>query len=335
VGAAMACNAANMLIRRGHYEQCAAVLADLLDGRTVQGQALHLHIERAELRLRMGDPAGARESLTAAAPLRDTDEPAVIAALATASAELLAQEGDRDGCLRTVEEGLRRLAGTQDQRFRTELLLIGLRNEADRAGPVPGRRDPGATARLDRLAAELDALSPEDDDDLDLTAHHRAARCELGRARGTATAEDWAEVAELWRTDERPREEAYCLFRQAEVLADDRKRDRAASAATAARELADRLGAAPLVAEVDALLARTRLALTPTPRTSPEERPYGLTEREAEVLELLGTGATNRQIARRLFISERTVGVHVSRVLHKLQVTNRAQAAALAVKVAR
>ena len=50
------------------------------------------------------------------------------------------------------------------------------------------------------------------------------------------------------------------------------------------------------------------------------------------MLALLGTGATNRQIARNLFISERTVGVHVSRVLHKLQVTNRAQAAAVAVE---
>ena len=76
-------------------------------------------------------------------------------------------------------------------------------------------------------------------------------------------------------------------------------------------------------------------AAAPPPRLPVEDRPYGLTERELEILAELGTGATNRQIARKLFISERTVGVHVSRVLHKLQVTNRAQAAALAVKVTR
>jgi DNA-binding NarL/FixJ family response regulator len=91
----------------------------------------------------------------------------------------------------------------------------------------------------------------------------------------------------------------------------------------------------PVLAEIDALIARTRLSPAPAPRAPVEERPYGLTEREYEVLALLGTGATNRQIARRLFISERTVGVHVSRVLHKLQVTNRAQAAAVAARVAR
>jgi DNA-binding NarL/FixJ family response regulator len=86
---------------------------------------------------------------------------------------------------------------------------------------------------------------------------------------------------------------------------------------------------------VEELIARTRLSPAPAPRTPVDSRPYGLTEREFEILALLGTGATNRQIARKLFISDRTVGVHVSRVLHKLQVTNRAQAAALAARVAR
>jgi DNA-binding CsgD family transcriptional regulator len=335
VGAALACNAANLLIRRGHYERCAAVLADLLDGRTVQGQGLHLHIERAELQLRMGDPAGARASLAAAAPLHEADEPAVVAALAAATAELLAQEGDRDGCLRTVEDGLARLAGTQDRRFRTELLVIGLRNEAERPGPLPARPGSDAAARLDRLAAALDGLAPAEDDDVDHAAHHRTARNELARARGLATAEDWSDAVVLWRTAARPREEAYCLLRAAECHVDAKRRDKAVAAASEARGIAERLGAAPIVGEVDALLARTRLSVAPAPRTPADDRPYGLTEREYEVLALLGTGATNREIARKLFISDRTVGVHVSRVLHKLQVTNRAQAAAVAVRVAR
>jgi len=335
VGAALACNAVNTLVRRGQYDRCAAVLADLLDGKIVQGQGLHLHIERAELHLRRGEPAAARLSLEAAAPLRQADEPAVVAALATATAELLLQEGDHEGCRRVVDEALERLAGTEDRRFRTELLVIALRNEADLLGPVPGRADPAAVRRREGLAAALEELTPGADDDIDLVAHHRTARNELARARGEATADDWAEAVRSWRTALRPREEAYCLFREAECHADVRRRDKAAAAATAARVIAERLGAAPLVAEVDALLGRTRLSPTPAPRTPAEDRPYGLTEREYEVLALLGTGATNRQIARNLFISERTVGVHVSRVLHKLRVTNRAQAAAFAVKVAR
>ena len=334
VGAALACNAVNMLIRRGHYAKCEEVLAGLLDGRVVQGQGLHLHLERAELQLRMGNPAGARASLEAAAPLRDVDEPAVVAALATATAELLAQEGDRDGCYRTVDQALRRLAGTQDSLFRAELVLIGLRNEADRAGPQ-ARRDPAAATRVDRLAAELDRLTADEHDDPSQTALLRTARNELARVRGCSTPEDWAEAVRSWQVADLPREEAYSLLRQTECHVAARQRDKAAAAAASARSLAVRIGAAPIVADVDALLARTRLSTAPAPREPSEDRPYGLTEREYEVLQHLGTGATNRQIARELFISERTVGVHVSRVLHKLQVTNRAQAAAIAVRVAR
>ena len=335
VGAALACNAANMLTRRGDYARCAEVLAELLDGRVLQGQALHLHLERAELLLRMGDVPGARAAVEAAEPLAEVDEPTVLAAVASATAELLAREGDRDGCYRTVDAALRRLAATQDRVFRTELLVIALRNEADRGPAKPaGAGQRALVERLDRLVAELDELAPKAADDVSAAAFHRTARAEHDRALGRATDDDWAEAAGLWRSAQSPRDEAYCLLRQAECQAAQKQRTRAAATATAAREIAARIGAVPVVADVDALLARTRLSLAPPPR-EPVERPYGLTDREHEVLDLLGSGATNRQIARSLFISERTVGVHVSRVLHKLQVTNRTQAAALASRVSR
>jgi len=56
--------------------------------------------------------------------------------------------------------------------------------------------------------------------------------------------------------------------------------------------------------------------------------PGGLSRRELEVLELLASGKTNREIAGRLFISERTVEGHVEHILNKLGLANRAQAAA-------
>ncbi|MET1000739.1 MAG: LuxR C-terminal-related transcriptional regulator, partial [Acidimicrobiia bacterium] len=55
-----------------------------------------------------------------------------------------------------------------------------------------------------------------------------------------------------------------------------------------------------------------------------------LTAREREVLDLVAAGATNRQIAARLFISPKTASVHVSRILTKLGVADRAEAAVLA-----
>jgi DNA-binding NarL/FixJ family response regulator len=54
-----------------------------------------------------------------------------------------------------------------------------------------------------------------------------------------------------------------------------------------------------------------------------------LTAREVEVLAGVAEGLTNREIARRLFISERTVGVHVSHILDKLQVRSRVQASGI------
>jgi DNA-binding CsgD family transcriptional regulator len=56
----------------------------------------------------------------------------------------------------------------------------------------------------------------------------------------------------------------------------------------------------------------------------------GLTRREAEVLALVAAGRTNRQIGQELFIAPKTAGVHVSRILAKLGVAGRGEAAAVA-----
>jgi DNA-binding NarL/FixJ family response regulator len=69
------------------------------------------------------------------------------------------------------------------------------------------------------------------------------------------------------------------------------------------------------------------LALSSTPRTAPETDPSGLTDREREVLELLATGSSNAQIARSLGLSLKTIQNYVSRILDKLQVSDRTQAA--------
>ena len=58
--------------------------------------------------------------------------------------------------------------------------------------------------------------------------------------------------------------------------------------------------------------------------------PFGLTPRERQVLTLVARGATNREIGAELFMAEKTASVHVSRILSKLDVRSRTEAAAVA-----
>jgi HD-GYP domain-containing protein (c-di-GMP phosphodiesterase class II) len=69
-------------------------------------------------------------------------------------------------------------------------------------------------------------------------------------------------------------------------------------------------------------------------RTAPAPRgwPAGLTDREVEVLRLIARGRSNRDVARRLFISPKTVGRHVENVYAKIGVSSRAAAAVFAME---
>ena len=92
--------------------------------------------------------------------------------------------------------------------------------------------------------------------------------------------------------------------------------------------VAHEMGARYLEERAYRLATRTRVPLPEKPsQTGPLSR---LTPREREVLDLLATGATNKKIAGKLFISEKTASVHVSNVLHKLGVESRGEAAAMA-----
>ncbi|MFK4761690.1 ATP-binding protein [Microbacterium sp. ZW T5_45] len=98
--------------------------------------------------------------------------------------------------------------------------------------------------------------------------------------------------------------------------------DRAAASAllTKAAGIADRLGHVRLIDSVSSFAHEAGL--------DPEQDDRDpLTARERQVLELIKEGLSNRQIAERLFISAKTVSVHVSAVLRKLEVSTRTEAA--------
>ncbi|MEV0173584.1 response regulator transcription factor [Streptomyces sp. NPDC050803] len=81
-----------------------------------------------------------------------------------------------------------------------------------------------------------------------------------------------------------------------------------------------------------ATTARLMRSLRAEPAEAPTEAPElaGLSPREREILGLIGDGLTNREIGKRLYLSEKTVKNHISRLLSKLGVQRRVQAAVLA-----
>ena len=85
-----------------------------------------------------------------------------------------------------------------------------------------------------------------------------------------------------------------------------------------------------LEAGAPASIAFGRPDAAPTAATTPAALPGRLSSREREVLELVASGLSNRDIAERLVLSERTVVNHVSHSFEKIDVDNRAAATAWA-----
>jgi DNA-binding NarL/FixJ family response regulator len=94
-----------------------------------------------------------------------------------------------------------------------------------------------------------------------------------------------------------------------------------------AQDVAERLGARPLLEEVAAVAGRRQ-----QPTTAEDGGPLRLTSREAEVLALVAQGLSNGEIGRTLYISTKTASVHVSNILGKLGARSRTEAAAIALR---
>ena len=164
------------------------------------------------------------------------------------------------------------------------------------------------------------------------------AQAEWSRLEGRPDPQAWQQTAQGWERAELPYRATYARFRQAEALLGVRApRAQIQPVLRAAYQTAVRLGAAPLRREIELLAGRGRLHLKEPARPAPASQApaspaasFGLTRREAEVLALVAAGRTNRQIGAELFITEKTASVHVSRILAKLGVVGRGQAAAVA-----
>jgi DNA-binding CsgD family transcriptional regulator len=161
------------------------------------------------------------------------------------------------------------------------------------------------------------------------------AEAEWHRVHGTADPAMWKAVVDAFDFGF-VYEMARSRWRLAEALLAAGDREEAFKEWEQARATAEALGAVPLSRALVELGRRARFTTPsssgPSPASSSptESALTTLTGREHEVLALVAVGLTNREIAERLFIANKTVSVHVSNILAKLGVSSRTQAAAYA-----
>jgi len=244
-----------------------------------------------------------------------------------------------------VIRGLAAVAGATLPHSVLWLCSVGLSVEADLAEQARARRDDASletamdTGR--RLVERARGAVEEIGDDQQAAALLVRAEAEWSRVTGDADARLWAAAGDAWAAIPVPFNAACCRWRQAEaLLAGGGRQDQIEAALLVGWQIAGELGAARLKTQIESLARRARIDLpaapgqtSATPMAPDPARAFGLTPREREVLSLLADGRTNRQIAGRLYISDKTASVHVSNILNKLGVTNRGEAAAVAHRI--
>jgi DNA-binding CsgD family transcriptional regulator len=323
-------NTAAVLVATGRWREADRLLADLV-GTSAPHITRYLQLLQLELAVARGETRRSAElaALLAGAP----DDPRLTGPLHACLAEQALGAGDLATAADEVLRGLALLGDGGLAEEQARLLADGARVAADLAllpGPMRPRElatgwEPAAGTFPDRarLVAEQHGDEPV------VAAFGALAAAEHARGAKADDRAAWRAVADAWRAADQPYREAYTRLREGETAIRAGRRDQAERALTACLSLAGPLAAAPLIQRAREASKRGRLVCRPDApgRSGATRARFDLTERESQVLALLSNGESNRQIARSLFISDRTVAVHVSHILDKLGVRNRTEAA--------
>jgi len=269
-------------------------------------------------------------------------------------AHLLVEQGRPAEAVREVTAGLdslERMGMAPESGEIRWLTVRGLQAATELAEHARFERDEAASAEaallVARLIAHFDAhlaavrrlagrLGPHAECDALLVAAERS------RFDGRPDPDRWKSAADAFARMEHSWDEVEARWRQAEaLLLAGRPRSEAGGPLRAAYRRARELGATPTMTRIEELARRARIELDVGPAA--EQAVTGspgatvgiesLTRREREVLALLAEGRTNREIARRLFISHKTASVHVTNIKEKLQVATRVEAAGVAIRL--
>jgi DNA-binding CsgD family transcriptional regulator len=321
----------------GAWDECERLAAAVPELVTTLAEA-QLAAEGLAVQVARGRPVAAKR-LRQLVAFVGIDPHLVDSEVAVREAELATWQGDLNRARSAVQRALAAVDAMEqvDQPVAAAWVCMkGLTVEAERAEQA---RASGDTAKLTDATAAAPALLERARaaveqthrtgfaHDVHLRGWHAKAEAEWTRLQGRSDPKAWQAAVEAFSYGH-VYAVARCQWRLAEALLGAGDRDQATVTARAAYQTAVRLEAAPLRAAMEALARRARLDLGEGVGRAPKAQ--GLTPRELEVLRLLATGRSNRQIAEQLFISGKTASVHVTNILTKLGVHSRLEAAARA-----
>jgi DNA-binding CsgD family transcriptional regulator/tetratricopeptide (TPR) repeat protein len=335
-----ACEALWML---GRWDECAARIRDVEATRPRGVDAWDMTRLSAELDAAHGDfDAAATKRHELERMLGRDFDPTWQLVLTHLDVQTALWRGDFSGAL-DVAESFRTWSygGTvcADSHPSTDLMLNTMAAAANQA--ARDRTQPGGRAMRTRARDVAEEFAAMFDDwragarwglarpgDVDLI--ERQLRAELALVTGAGDASAWETLAVGWSSRGMRARAAYAWWREAEQRVAGNDRARATGAACAAHDAATTIGWRWVREGVADLARRARLDVVDDDALPAGAARAGLTSREAEVLRHVAAGRTNRQIGEALFISAKTASAHVSNVLVKLAVSNRAEAGAAA-----
>jgi DNA-binding CsgD family transcriptional regulator len=315
-------------LRLGRTAEAEAAMPDRVPSDAVTSTGTYYEAMRALLALRRGECDVARDALDELRrSVQANRHPQRVEVLEITTIELALLEGRIDDARAAAARGLPEFEGTEEGGRLVKLLWAALRVEAEAAERSRATFD-DEVART--LRARLADAATQPGQWAEGPRYAALAEAELTRIEHAPDPQAWLAAAAGFDEISLPAPAAYARLQAAEAFVAAGDRAAAAEPLGAAIAAAERMEARPLAEAAAALARRARIRLAEDEAPAPEPMPLGLTPREHEVLLLLAEGHTNREIGERLYMSEKTASVHVSRILAKLEVGGRVEAAAVA-----
>jgi DNA-binding CsgD family transcriptional regulator/tetratricopeptide (TPR) repeat protein len=340
-------NAANAFFWRGLWDEAEQLIHEVLDRPVPSRHEPFLRLTLGEIAVARGAFDEAEQHLRycrdRAEQLRENQ---LVTPTLAALTALHLWRGESDVARDVATGALSRLPETEQEDYGVTLCALALRACADLA-EINGSRH--ASAALQREAEGLVTRAEAFCDQLrrrggqlpECQAAVGLARAEYARLTGGDVVERAREAAESWDRLQRPFLAAYARWRQGQALLLHRRAGEAEPVLRRSLAAAATLRSQPLADAVAATLRAARLDPSPPApvdagppvagrRGEPGRAKDKLTLRELEVLQFAARGKTNKEIGRSLYISDRTVGIHLSHIMEKLGARNRLEAVQVA-----